>query len=183
MTTQIKPIETRYNGRFFRSRLEARWAVFFDAIHQPWLYESEGFDLGEAGRYLPDFFLPKQKCWIEIKGTNPTRDEERKARALAIYADMPVYIFIGNVGHQVNEGYPPGNSNAGEGALIFGATEDMQYAWCVCPRCLRYGIAYFGRAERICGDCGLPEKTYTYDHPSLIRAFDVANSHRFQVSR
>ena len=28
----IKPIETKYNGYRFRSRLEARWAVFFDMI-------------------------------------------------------------------------------------------------------------------------------------------------------
>lgn len=28
----IKPIETHYNGYRFRSRLEARWAVFFDAL-------------------------------------------------------------------------------------------------------------------------------------------------------
>ena len=30
--TTIKPIETVYNGYRFRSRLEARWAVFFDAL-------------------------------------------------------------------------------------------------------------------------------------------------------
>ena len=28
----IKAIETRYNGYRFRSRTEARWAVFFDAF-------------------------------------------------------------------------------------------------------------------------------------------------------
>ena len=28
----IKAIETVYNGYRFRSRLEARWAVFFDAL-------------------------------------------------------------------------------------------------------------------------------------------------------
>jgi hypothetical protein len=27
----LRPIETRYRGFRFRSRLEARWAVFFDA--------------------------------------------------------------------------------------------------------------------------------------------------------
>ena len=28
---KLKPIQTEYNGYLFRSRLEARWAVFFDA--------------------------------------------------------------------------------------------------------------------------------------------------------
>lgn len=63
----LKAIETSYKGYRFRSRLEARWAVFFDALGVPYEYEKEGFDLGAAGRYLPDFWLPKQRTWLEIK--------------------------------------------------------------------------------------------------------------------
>ena len=33
---QMKPIETVYKGFKFRSRLEARWAVFFDACGVRW---------------------------------------------------------------------------------------------------------------------------------------------------
>ena len=65
---ELKAIETRYKGYRFRSRLEARWAVFFEALGIPWEYEKEGFDLGEAGWYLPDFWLPEQECWFEVKG-------------------------------------------------------------------------------------------------------------------
>lgn len=63
----IKAIETVYKGYRFRSRLEARWAVFFDALGIEWEYEPEGFELGEVGRYLPDFRLTKHGCYIEIK--------------------------------------------------------------------------------------------------------------------
>jgi hypothetical protein len=28
----LRPLETLYNGYRFRSRLEARWAVFFEAM-------------------------------------------------------------------------------------------------------------------------------------------------------
>ncbi len=63
----IKAIETRYKGYRFRSRLEARWAVFFDALGVPYEYEKQGFDLGEVGWYLPDFWLPREKEWVEIK--------------------------------------------------------------------------------------------------------------------
>lgn len=63
----IKAIETRYKGYRFRSRLEARWAVFFDTLGLKWEYEKEGFDLGQRGYYLPDFWLKSLKCWIEIK--------------------------------------------------------------------------------------------------------------------
>lgn len=67
MTTAIKAIETKYKGYRFRSRLEARWAVFFDTLGVKWEYEKEGFELGAAGRYLPDFWLPKLEMWAEVK--------------------------------------------------------------------------------------------------------------------
>lgn len=51
---KIKAIETIYNGYRFRSRLEAKWAVFFDAIKWPYEYEPEGFTWS-GQRYLPDF--------------------------------------------------------------------------------------------------------------------------------
>ena len=54
IVVKIQAIETTYNGYRFRSRLEARWAVFFDAIGQEYEYEPEGFEL-MSGRYLPDF--------------------------------------------------------------------------------------------------------------------------------
>lgn len=56
----IKPIETYYNGYRFRSRLEARWAVFLDALGVEYEYEPEGFELPSGKRYLPDF---KVKCY------------------------------------------------------------------------------------------------------------------------
>lgn len=76
--TTIQPIETHYKGYRFRSRLEARWAVFFDVLGLRWEYEPEGFDLGKAGWYLPDFWLPDFELWIEIKPTLPTDYDFRK---------------------------------------------------------------------------------------------------------
>lgn len=78
----VTPIPTRYAGCHFRSRLEARWAVFFDAIDQPWTYEPEGFET-PAGRYLPDFFLPDQGVWVEIKGGSFTKRDKDRAMYFA----------------------------------------------------------------------------------------------------
>jgi len=64
----VKAIDTVYNGYKFRSRLEARWAVFFDALSINYDYEKEGFDL-DGTWYLPDFWMPDWNCWIEIKPT------------------------------------------------------------------------------------------------------------------
>lgn len=105
----IKAIETRYNGYHFRSRLEARWAVFFDALAIPYEYEKEGFDLNGV-RYLPDFWLPEQQCFVEVKGE--VLKEEDRVKCLALDAallldalahgkkgrDVYVYTLIGMMG-------------------------------------------------------------------------------------
>jgi hypothetical protein len=67
MIGTIKAIETQYKGYRFRSRLEARWAVFFDALGVKWEYESEGLNI-DGEWYLPDFRLFEPfPCLIEIK--------------------------------------------------------------------------------------------------------------------
>jgi hypothetical protein len=70
----IRPIETHYAGCHFRSRLEARWAVFFDALGIAWQYEVQGYKITNLNEdrewwYLPDFFLPVTQTWVEVKGT------------------------------------------------------------------------------------------------------------------
>lgn len=75
----IKAIETEYNGYRFRSRLEARWAVFFDAMGIEYEYEPEGFELS-CGRYLPDFYLRDLQIFVEIKPHDTSRLPEWKAK-------------------------------------------------------------------------------------------------------
>lgn len=79
---EIKAIETVYKGYRFRSRLEARWAVFFDALGWNWEYEQEGFEL-ESGRYLPDFFFPEINYYAEVKGVEATEIEIKKCLELS----------------------------------------------------------------------------------------------------
>lgn len=80
----IRAIETHYNGYRFRSRLEARWAVFFDALGLKWEYEPEGFQL-PSGYYLPDFKIrawPDQSegayCYAEVKPLGGVTPQARK---------------------------------------------------------------------------------------------------------
>ena len=106
-------IPTMYKGIKFRSRLEARWAVFFDTLGIEWEYEPQGYEIGcsytpmpgdmiytfsdgstgdtwhkklkesegltvvsekpatgdeSLEWYLPDFWLPELKIWVEVKG-------------------------------------------------------------------------------------------------------------------
>ena len=96
MTQQgIKAIETVYNGYRFRSRLEARWAVFFDTLGVKYEYEKEGFDLGDAGWYLPDFWLETVEMWAEVKPVAFTTEEENKCVLLAEGTQHSVLMLDG----------------------------------------------------------------------------------------
>lgn len=65
--TDMKAIPTEYRGYLFRSRLEARWAVFLDALDIRWEYEPEGLILSNGTYYLPDFYLIDFHLYFEVK--------------------------------------------------------------------------------------------------------------------
>lgn len=100
----IKAIETHYKSCKFRSRTEARWAVFFDTIGISWEYEVEGFQLNEVTRYLPDFRIkliyPEATyfAWVEIKGENPSSKEIMKLHKLAKQTGKLTFMFVGMPG-------------------------------------------------------------------------------------
>jgi len=101
----VKPIETRYKGYRFRSRLEARWAVFFDVLRVSYQYEPEGFELIDKGRgwerifYLPDFLIfgPKGEpdFWVEVKPFMPPLEEFQKLALLCQHDWMDGLLLVG----------------------------------------------------------------------------------------
>lgn len=93
MSKKIQAITTYYNGYKFRSRLEARWAVFFDAMGITYEYEPEGFKT-PYGNYLPDFYLPQLRAWMEVKGGREwTPDERAKLTSVCSSTDC-VGLFV-----------------------------------------------------------------------------------------
>ena len=93
---EIESVETLYNNIMFRSRLEARWAIFWDNLKVSYEYEPKKFDFGEM-RYIPDFWLPEQQKWVEIKGQMPNDVEIKKAQLLAQETKNDVAILSGLV--------------------------------------------------------------------------------------
>lgn len=91
----MKAIETYYKGYHFRSRLEARWAKYFDVMGFEYLYEHEGFDLDSAGYYLPDFYLPHVDMWAEVKPKEFTTEEYEKLKGLALFTQRPALMLVG----------------------------------------------------------------------------------------
>jgi hypothetical protein len=95
----IKPIETRYSGHRFRSRLEARWAVFLDELGIFWEYEKEGYVLPDGQHYLPDFWLPDANCFLEIKpDAGDVYPLDQKCAGLSAIADVLLVVGSPNVG-------------------------------------------------------------------------------------
>ena len=59
----MKAIPTTYQGVNFRSRLEAKWAAFFDAARWRWGYEPVDFN-----GWIPDFALyGARTVYVEVK--------------------------------------------------------------------------------------------------------------------
>tara|TARA_R110000796_G_scaffold192324_1_gene309017 strand:+ start:3347 stop:3784 length:438 start_codon:yes stop_codon:yes gene_type:complete len=95
----IKPIETEFDGHRFRSRLEARWAVFFKEMDWDYSYELEGYRFeykGEILNYLPDFYVEEINAFIEVKGPLINEIDTMKVLGLSKDAGKRVYVF-GNI--------------------------------------------------------------------------------------
>jgi hypothetical protein len=99
--SKIAPIETLYRGYRFRSRLEARWAVFFDAAEIEWVYEPDGFRVNGRA-YLPDFWFPPLKCFAEVEPDKETTIEAKPLlRALSAASGHPANPLIGQPGNKL----------------------------------------------------------------------------------
>lgn len=105
---EIKAIETVYNGYKFRSRLEARWAVFFDAMGIEYEYEPEGYVLQNGDTYLPDFLIyvkhrsqtdEWEPIYAEVKGILSPRDEAKCSE----FSIVKPLILLGNLPGDINE--------------------------------------------------------------------------------
>lgn len=96
----IKAIPTIYGNQQFRSRLEAKWAVFFDLVGAKWVYEPDGFKT-KLGNYLPDFYLPEHDCFVEVKPYFKEGDKEcekwiNKGLEVHKITEKPFLFLFGN---------------------------------------------------------------------------------------
>jgi len=143
-TQRITAIPTTYKGYTFRSRTEARWAVFFDAMGIEWEYEPEGLELATGERYLPDFYLPRFGWWAEVKPTGDILRQERKSITFCSAGNIALLLLVGPPDCKEYE------SVQGEERGItycldneFHGTDDENRFWCSCGGCVgKYGHDY-----------------------------------------
>lgn len=183
-----RSLETNYNGIVYRSRLEARWAVFFDAMNVRVAYEPEGYKL-QSGCYLPDFLIRKQPrfpepLWIEVKGV-PTKLDYDLLGELVMHTgisgtmlfDVPDPYNTSDWSHGQDEivRYTKDNFD-GETSLGW----DSGYLFCQCLYCGAVGFEYSGRAERIACSCAKGHKDYNSTSDELLNAYALARAARFE---
>ena len=157
----IQAFRTFYNGILFRSRLEARWAIFFNACGIKWDYEPEGYQLGNGQGYLPDFLLHglvgriEGDLYVEVKGKMTQNDTEKIRAFVGVNSDgspeRPLLI-VGNIfSHGTNDGYIDRSldmSYGGDFLPFFNyLTVDGDYFGCV------LGVNKDGEAETFGDDC------------------------------
>ena len=96
---EIKAIPTEFGGIRFRSRLEAKWAAFFDLVGWRWEYEPVDFN-----GWIPDFAIVEdgRVAYVEVK---------------------PVYKFPDDTADKIEA------SGCGERVLIVGAGNPMRTPW------------------------------------------------------
>lgn len=186
----IQPIETSYDGYLFRSRLEARWAVFFNSLKIPYEYEKEGYRLPSGRWYLPDFWLPKQDCWFEVKPIEPTKEEIHDVTALGVGTHKSAFIMFGTIPSPENlecygfsyEEYTiqPAWILSFKGNPIW----DYHYVWCECSTCGLIGLQYDARSARL--SCGhnrtkdSNDRGYNGNSPRLLKAYRKARQANFE---
>ena len=149
---KIKAIETIYNGYRFRSRSEARWAVFFDACGIEYQYEPEGFVLSDGTMYLPDFYLPESKTFVEIKGVMSDTDMHKIEQ---LQKDLKCNVVIGysDMTFQASSQWEEGFEISPKGDSYFVKCRD-------CGK--YYFIGEYGSYRCIC--CGYYDGNATFEH-------------------
>lgn len=177
-----------YKGIRFRSRLEVRWAMFFDQTHTPYQYEPRGFQFGDVW-YLPDFYLPRQGLWVEIKGQTPNDLELHKAGMLTARTNEPVLLFpgkcwISTAGYcfvqperemlDAHAASPEHRRLCVIGETYLGTPYTH---WCLCPQCAALAVYQRWGRRVICQVCEfiLRDADDAFlEHPDLVNAFTVA---------
>lgn len=133
----IRPIPTVYRGIKFASTLEADWAAMFDHLGWAWQYEPVGVQLEDGQRYRPDFYLPSQRVWAEVKGPH----NERIDKASALQAGLSNDSFDWDTDLVVILRPPRvGRNGAGERAWWENAINGQDIVLVLCPECEHHGF-------------------------------------------
>jgi hypothetical protein len=82
---------------FFRSSWEANIARYFNFVGIKWTYEPKQFEFPvKRGcvSYKPDFYLPKEDTWVEVKGYMDSKSKTKLNRFKRYYPEEYKKLII-----------------------------------------------------------------------------------------
>lgn len=195
--TAVASLPTPFNGVWYRSRLEARWAMFFQLLDSKALYEFESFDL-DGTPYVPDFWMPEVKTldtrgadeegvYVEIKPTTPTDEENRKCALLSNATNKRVVLLYGEPGWWIPQRW--NRNHVGADCFFPGDGWDNLFLPCEAVPThaeagtsrVVLGFEHEGRGERIRGP--IDSKYYTAETEAISVIADRVNAYRFDLGR
>jgi len=86
---------TTYKNVQFKSKLEAQWAEFFDALNLPWQYEKDKIALPDGTYYVSDFTLHNKYNYAiyEMKPKGVTSEKFIAARDVINKAELNAFLY------------------------------------------------------------------------------------------
>lgn len=182
----IPAIPTLYAGVLFRSRTEARWALFWDRLGIKWEYEPQGF-VAAGVPYLPDFvvFPALGTLWVEIKPSwkadidgvakwrkfadrRPHPERSRTALLSGVPAIEGEYMVVGGTDFQENP--------------VKGPWDDDTQQWRPCGSGHHFDLCYPGYFHTRVAEDGCEDMVDSPGEDRLRKAIASARSARFDGS-
>jgi hypothetical protein len=157
---------TLYREVLYRSRIEARWAVFYDTLGIKHKYEPMWAEVDSRRGYVnykPDFEITvphdNYTYYVEIKDDSPTQEAITKACGWA--RDLGDVIIFFDL-------KPPKSDTESAWLFEWSDLDDQVHRhtnmwWCECPKCGYLGIQEFGE---------LPCKCYPETNSNAVREWE-----------
>lgn len=175
----LKAKPTFYNGYLFRSKLEAKWAVFLDLLGVPYEYESDAFECADGSQYTPDFYLPKSYLrgkphglglHLEIKPVDWDEDREYIYRISSAFYDQGNLALLCGDPFDV---YCEVNRIANQ---HLSPQYDRDMAMMHCRACRIFKVDHGIRSNYKCPCCGEPSA-------DVLQEASKARAYRFEFYR
>jgi hypothetical protein len=142
----MKAIETVYRGYRMRSRLEARWAAFFDGLGWRWAYEPYDLD-----GWIPDFLIfGERPLLVEVKPAICRGDLNACLEPAHLRQQKPEPLLVGIDPLLDSDGCA---GLLGESAEFWDGANFARGIWCRCRECGNPAV-FHEEQSYACRPCG-----------------------------
>ncbi len=100
-------VQAQFDGEHYESITEATWAGYLKAVDMPFHHQPATFRFPGITWYTPDFYLPEQQTFVEVKKGNLTDRDVCRMNALTYFTNRAGMIIDGRPGYSIIRIYTP----------------------------------------------------------------------------